>query len=65
MAMAPGMVTNCRISHFLFEATAMMLAQLSRRLPQAPTLLGCWKWDADATTLRDAEIDAVARLYVL
>jgi hypothetical protein len=28
MAMAPGMVTNCRISHFLYEATAMMLAQL-------------------------------------
>jgi hypothetical protein len=26
--MAPGMVTNCRISHFLYEATAMMLAQL-------------------------------------
>jgi hypothetical protein len=28
MAMAPRMVTNYRISHFLYEATAMMLAQL-------------------------------------
>jgi hypothetical protein len=28
IAMAAGMVTNCRISHFLYEAAAMVLAQL-------------------------------------
>jgi hypothetical protein len=28
IAMAAGMITNCRISHFLYEAAAMMLAQL-------------------------------------
>jgi hypothetical protein len=28
IAMAAGIVTNCRISHFPYEARAMMLAQL-------------------------------------
>jgi hypothetical protein len=71
MAMAPGMVTNCRISHFLYEATAMMLAQLlekdglgarsrPRRSSKAPISFGFETSGIVMVCLSPAKSDAVA-----
>jgi hypothetical protein len=44
IAMAAGIVTNCRISHFLYEVAAMMLAQLHASSQSAAPLFFRFDW---------------------